>query len=66
MKTIQHRNTAKDKTLHIETELGIITVRVGLYDTDGNEVESIQISFDKGEGIILDGQRNNRLIKKGG
>ena len=63
MKTIQHYSTSKDKLLHIETDLGIINIRVGLQDRIGQEVTSIEIIKDS-ENIKLDGCVNNRLIKE--
>ena len=43
MKTIIHTSKSKDKMLHIETELGIVNITVGLYDTKGRRVESIEV-----------------------
>lgn len=47
MKTVHHFNTARDKLLHIETEGGIVNIRVGLseHGTDRN-VTAIEILPD--------------------
>ena len=68
MKSISHFNTARDKTLHIETEGAIVNIRIGLNDPDGHEVTHIEILPDDhyfGESRwALDGSINNRLIKE--
>jgi hypothetical protein len=55
---------ARDNLLHIETEGGIVNVRVGLRDRDGRPVTSVEIIPDQyaGETWELDGYRNNRLL----
>jgi len=64
MKTVHHFNTARDKLLHIETEGGIINIRVGLQNTEGQEVTSIEILADESDGWKnFDGTVNNRIIK---
>lgn len=50
---------------HIETELGIINIRPGLRNTNGQEVCSIEILPD--EGVEMDPQAYNiRLIARAG
>jgi hypothetical protein len=69
MKTISHTSKSKDKLLHIETDLGIINIRVGLTDTEGRRVESIEIIRNNYAGkpkVILDGYTNSRLIEEKG
>jgi len=67
MKRISHFNTARDKTLHIETEGAIVNIRVGLQDFEGHEVTSVEILPDNhcagDPKWTLDGSINNRLIK---
>ncbi len=46
MKTIHHFSTARDKLLHIETEGCIVNIRVGLQNTDGENVTSIEVLPD--------------------
>lgn len=36
----------EDNLLHIETELGIINIRLGLTNTEGRKVESIEVLAD--------------------
>ena len=64
MKSITHTNKSGDRTLHIETELGIINITIGLYDTKGRRVESIEVLPSSGEKkIIRRGYANTRLIE---
>ncbi len=65
MKTVHHFNTAREKLLHIETEGGIVNIRVGLHDTEGKAVTHVEILPDQGKGEEWDlqGAINNRLIK---
>jgi hypothetical protein len=51
--------------LHIETEGAIVNIRVGLEDTEGREVTSIEILPDEttDEKWEVDGHINNRVIK---
>ena len=65
MKRIHHFNTARDKLLHIETEGCIVNIRVGLQNTEGQEVTSIEILADNTDGWKFDGTVNNRIIKVG-
>ena len=65
MKTVHHFNTARDKLLHIETEGCIVNIRVGLSNTQGQEVTSIEILPDNSDGWKFDGTANNRIIKEG-
>jgi hypothetical protein len=70
MKTIRHTSRSRDPLLHIETDFGIVNIRVGLHDTDGNAVTSIEIIPDhvdwerRNRTIELDGYSNSRLIAK--
>jgi len=66
MKTIYFgKNNRSNNCLHIETEGGIVNIRVGLQDREGRKVTSIEILPDKycGEEWELSGVHNNRLIK---
>ena len=66
MRTVTFYKTGKNKTLHIETELCVVNIRVGLHDTKGREVTSISIKPDgveNGQKIKLSGTINNRVIK---
>lgn len=47
MKTVVHTKRSKDDLLHIETEGGIINVRVGLSDSKGRPITSIEILPDR-------------------
>jgi len=52
--------------LHIETPLGLINIRVGLMDSQGRIVESIEVIPDKFAGenkIVRRGCYNTRLIQ---
>ena len=68
MKRITHTRGSGDPLLHIETDFGIVNVRVGLHDAHGNAVTSVEIIPDRvdweeeGRTITLDGYANNRLI----
>ena len=62
-------NNRSDNLLHIETDLAIINIRVGLHDVDGNQVEAIEIIPDspmnhEDKDVILDGKMFNRLTLK--
>ena len=46
--------------LHIETDLGIVNIRVGLHDADGKPVTSVEIIPDAG--VVLTGAYNSRLV----
>ena len=48
--------------LHIEAEGAIVNVREGLHDLDGKKVTSIEILPDTGEGWVIDGHINARVI----
>lgn len=69
MKRISHTSRSRDNTLHIETDLGIVNIRVGLYDgLQDCPVESIEIIPDKYAGetpVIVDGSTHVRLIRGG-
>lgn len=73
MKRIEHSGRARDKLLHIETDGCIVNIRVGLTNTEGQRVTSIEILPD-GEGRGGDGEggiwqlapecvSNNRVIR---
>ena len=47
--------------LHIETDEAIINIRVGLINTEGKKVTSIEIIPDAG--YKVDGKRNTRIIE---
>jgi hypothetical protein len=70
VKRITHTSDSGDPLLHIETDFGIVNIRVGLHDADGNAVTSVEIITDrvdweeKGRTIVLDGYANNRLVAK--
>ncbi len=40
-------NWISNNTLHIETELGIINIRLGLTNAEGQKVESIEVLADQ-------------------
>ena len=63
MKTVTHYKTARDKLLHIAAEGCIVNIRVGLSNTQGQEVTSIEILADDSDDWKLDGVVNNRVIK---
>lgn len=63
MKVIRHSKRSRDPLLHIETDLGIVNIRVGLHESTGKPVTSIEIIPD--QGVTLDGYRNSRLIQEG-
>ena len=63
MKTI----SLKAGTLHVETPLGIVNVRVGLTDAHGRRVDSIAVIPDADEPgkqkVIRRGWHNTRLVE---
>lgn len=68
MKRISHTSRSRDKTLHIETDLGIVNIRVGLDDSEGHPVESIEVIPDNYAGetpVTVDGCTHTRLIRGG-
>ncbi len=50
MKTVVHTKSSRDSLLHIETEGGIVNIRVGLKDTGGHDITSIEVLPDRGMG----------------
>lgn len=66
MKTITHNARSKDKMLHIETEGGIVNIKVGLTDRENRPVTSIEVIPDLyvGENWHRDGYGNTRLIRQ--
>ena len=66
MKIISFYNRSKENILHIETELGIINIRKGLTDLEGNRVISVETipSNNIGDPIVqLKGYGNTRLVE---
>ena len=49
------------RVLHIETAGAIVDIRIGLHDTGGNEVTSIEILPDPG--WTLDGHALSRVVR---
>lgn len=66
MKTVVHSANARDKLLHVETDGCIVNIRVGLTDSEGRSVTSVEILPDgyAGEEWTLDGTVNNRVIRE--
>ncbi len=72
MKTVRHTAQARDNLLHIETDGCIVNIRVGLSDSEGRRVTSVEIIPEDesrspdadGRFWELDGARNNRVIRK--
>jgi len=71
MKTIRHTSRSRDNLLHVETDLGIVNIRVGLTDAQGRRVEAITILQDEESvrpGVILweqeSGQKTIRLVEE--
>lgn len=49
-----HSTWMKDgNTLHIETELGIVNIHLGLHDMKGRKVESVELLPDKTDHLVL-------------
>lgn len=63
MKTVVHYKRARERLLHIETEGGIVNIRVGLTSQTGAEVTSIEILPDHGWVTVPPGS-NVRLVKE--
>lgn len=67
MKTVRWvKPRDKDRTLHVETPLGIVNIMVGLHDPEGNRVDAISITPNNYAGepkVRLDGYHNSRLIE---
>lgn len=60
MKRISHTFRARDRLLHIETELGIINIYTGLHDHKGSVMERIDIIPDDYAGepeVRMEGSR---------
>jgi hypothetical protein len=51
-KRLAHARWISDNTLHVETELGIVNIYVGLSDTGGHKVESVEIIPDKMDHVV--------------
>lgn len=72
MKSIKHGATARDNLLHIETDGCIVNIRVGLRDSEGRGVTSIEILPDDEtrspdpDGCYwrLDGHVNTRVVRQ--
>jgi hypothetical protein len=65
MKTVTHTANARDRLLHIETDGCVVNVRIGLTDSQGRRVTSVEILPDRGAGEEwhLVGTSNNRVIE---
>ena len=62
MKRISHTAKSQDHLLHIETDLGILNIRVGLTNTKNQPTESF--SFIPDEGVkIIPSKHNVRLVR---
>lgn len=48
--------------LHVETPLGVVSIRVKLADVSGRPVDSVQVRPD--DDVVRDGLANTRLIEK--
>jgi hypothetical protein len=59
------KRNRSDDVLHIETEGCIVNIRIGLEDTEGREVTSVEILPDEttDEKWEVEGYINNRVIK---
>lgn len=63
LKTVVMRD---HQLLHVETPLGIVNIRTGLADMEGNRVESVEIIPNDYVGepdVTVDGYRNSRLVE---
>ncbi len=49
-------------SLHVETPLGVVSIRAGLADLSGTPVDSVQVMPD--DTAVRDGLANTRLIGK--
>jgi hypothetical protein len=69
VKRVQHhpttRGDSRDNLLHVETDGCIVNIRVGLTDTQGRRVTSVEVIPDNyaGEEWHLDGTENNRVVE---
>lgn len=57
----------KEGLLHVETPNGIVNIRVGLTDSEGRSVDSIECLPDQYVGepqVTLDGYSNTRMIRE--
>ncbi len=50
----------KRGSLHVETPLGVVSIRAGLADLSGRAVDSVQVLPD--DNAVRDGLANTRLI----
>jgi hypothetical protein len=58
--------TLKSGSLHVKTPLGIVNITVGLIDSRGRRVDSVQIIPDRIIGnkkIVRRGYRNTRMVE---
>ena len=62
MNTMTKYDWMRNGVEHLERAGCIINIRAGLHDREGREVTSIEIIQD--DGWVLDGSRNNRVIKE--
>lgn len=70
MKTISHhinKRNPDNNLLHIETEGCIVNIRIGLTNSEGKNVTSVEIlpdQIEKNDYWDLVGTINNRIIKR--
>jgi hypothetical protein len=50
---LAHARWLNDNTMHVETELGIVNIYLGLHNIAGQKVESVEIIPDKTEHKVL-------------
>ena len=72
MKRIRHhpsKRNHENNLLHIETDFCIVNIRIGLTDSNGNNVTSVEIIPDDYSGepkVTVEGSRNVRVIQEAG
>ena len=67
MKTIVLSSRSKHKTLHVETPEGIVNIRIGLHDSEGRAVTSVECipdAYPNEPRVSLDGLGNTRMIRE--
>lgn len=55
------------RILHVETELGIVNIHIGLHDDDGHDVESVELLPDDYSGepqVRVDGHARARFVRE--
>lgn len=65
-KRLAHAKWLNENCLHIETQLGIVNVYVGLHDLKGRRIESVEIIPDTKEkgapvGATVEGKKYHRV-----